>query len=41
VSTTLDDLGAAATVRIYEGMGHGVNADEVDEVSAMIARMVE
>ncbi len=37
----LEDLGADVTVRIYEGMGHGVNRDEVDRVSAMVGALVD
>jgi phospholipase/carboxylesterase len=34
-------LGADVTTRIYEGMGHGVNEDELDFVSEMVAALVE
>ena len=33
----LDALGADVETRIYEGMGHGINEDETEYVSAMIA----
>ena len=29
------------TKRLYEGMGHGINQDEVDYVSTMVAELVE
>jgi phospholipase/carboxylesterase len=34
-------LGAAVTERIYEGMGHGVNEDELEYVSGMVRRLLE
>ncbi|MFB6165129.1 MAG: alpha/beta hydrolase [Haloarculaceae archaeon] len=37
----LRQLDADVTVRIYEGMGHGVNQDEIDFVSEMVARLVD
>jgi len=37
----LDDLGADVTVEIYPGMGHGVNEDELDHVSGMVAAMAD
>ncbi|MBP1922534.1 phospholipase/carboxylesterase [Halorubrum alkaliphilum] len=33
----LEALGAAVETRLYEGMGHGINEDETEYVSAMIA----
>ena len=33
---TFETLGADVEERIYEGMGHGINRDEVDYVTAMI-----
>jgi len=33
----LEALGADVDERIYEGMGHGINDDEVEAVSAMVA----
>jgi len=44
VHTTADvlgDLGADVTVEIYPGMGHGVNEDELDRVSAMVGDLVD
>ncbi|QLD84519.1 dienelactone hydrolase family protein [Natronomonas halophila] len=34
-------MGADVTTRIYEGMGHGVNEDEIDHVSEMVENLVE
>ena len=34
-------LGAEVTERIYEGMGHGVNEDELEFVSGMVGRLLE
>jgi phospholipase/carboxylesterase len=34
-------LGADVTERIYEGMGHGVNEDELEYVSGMVRRVLE
>jgi len=36
----LETLGADVDERIYEGMGHGINEDEVEAVSAMVADLV-
>jgi phospholipase/carboxylesterase len=36
----LEDLGADVTTRIYEGMGHGVNEDELAFVGEMAAALV-
>ena len=36
----LRDLDADVTVQIYEGMGHGVNADEIDRVTELLAALV-
>ncbi len=36
----LEALGAEVDTRIYEGMGHGINDDEVEAVSAMVAALV-
>lgn len=33
----LDEMGAAVDERIYSGMGHGVNRDEIDAVGASLA----
>ncbi|SMO56955.1 alpha/beta hydrolase [Halorubrum cibi] len=35
----LEALGADVEIRIYEGMGHGINADETEYVSAMVAAL--
>ncbi|RRJ34009.1 alpha/beta hydrolase [Halocatena pleomorpha] len=32
---------ADTTKRLYEGMGHGINQDEIDYVSGMVASLVE
>jgi len=37
----LDALGADVEERIYEGMGHGINTDEIEYVGDMIATLVE
>ena len=37
----LERLDADVEERIYEGMGHGVNDDEVDYVSGMVADLVQ
>ena len=34
-------LGAEVTERIYEGMGHTVNADELDRVRRIVADAAE
>lgn len=34
-------LGADVTARIYEGMGHGVNEDELEFVDGMVERLFE
>ena len=36
----LEALGADVTTHIYEGMGHGVNQDELEAVSGMVAALV-
>jgi phospholipase/carboxylesterase len=36
-----EGMGAEVTTRIYEGMGHGVNEDEIDHVSEMVEDLVE
>ena len=36
----LENLGADVTTRIYEGMGHGVNQDEMDFVREMTVDLV-
>ncbi|MFC4987570.1 alpha/beta hydrolase [Saliphagus infecundisoli] len=35
-TSVLEDLGGEVTERIYEGMGHGVNDDEMEFVSGMV-----
>lgn len=35
----LEALGGDVETRIYEGMGHGINADETERVSAMVAAL--
>jgi phospholipase/carboxylesterase len=37
-ATVFDELGADVDVRLYEGMGHTVNADELAAVSGLIER---
>ncbi|RQH00863.1 alpha/beta hydrolase [Natrarchaeobius oligotrophus] len=37
----LEALGADVTERIYEGMGHGVNEDELAFVAGMVERLVD
>ena len=37
----LDRLEGDVTTRLYEGMGHGVNQDEIDFVSGMVADVLE
>lgn len=36
-----EQLNGDVTKRFYEGMGHGINQDEVDHVSTMVAELVE
>ncbi len=38
---TLEDLDGAVTERIYEGMGHTVNQDEIDRVAEMVRNLTE
>ena len=40
-ATVLEELGADVETRIYEGMGHGVNEDELSAVGEMAAGLVE
>lgn len=35
-TSVLEDLGGDVTERIYEGMGHGINEDELEFVSGMV-----
>ncbi len=37
----LAQLNGDVTKRLYEGMGHGVNQDEIEHVSRMVASLVE
>ncbi|WP_339105139.1 dienelactone hydrolase family protein [Haloterrigena salinisoli] len=37
----LESMSADLTKRLYEGMGHGVNEDELEFVSGMVAALVE
>ncbi|GAB3677639.1 alpha/beta hydrolase [Halopiger thermotolerans] len=39
-ATVLEDLNADVTTRIYEGMGHGVNEDELEFASEMVADLL-
>jgi phospholipase/carboxylesterase len=39
-ATVFEDLGGDVTTRLYEGMGHGVNEDEIETVSKMVAELV-
>lgn len=36
-----EQLNGDVTKRLYEGMGHGINQDEVEHVSEMVASLVE
>lgn len=36
----LEDLGAAVTKRIYPGMGHTINQDEIEQARALMAALV-
>jgi phospholipase/carboxylesterase len=40
-AAVLDDLGSDVTTRIYEGMGHTVNEDELGHVDGMIEALLE
>jgi len=40
-AAVLSGMGAAVDERIYPGMGHTVNADEIDAVRALLARLAE
>jgi hypothetical protein len=37
----LGRLGGAVTERIYPGMGHGINEDEIRQVRGLLARFAE
>ena len=39
-TAVLDRMGAAVTERIYEGMGHGINEDELEHVAGMVSALV-
>ncbi|ELY91083.1 phospholipase/carboxylesterase [Natrialba hulunbeirensis JCM 10989] len=39
-ASVLEELDADVDTRIYEGMGHGVNEDELEAVASMIATLV-
>jgi phospholipase/carboxylesterase len=36
-----EEMGADVTTRIYEGMGHGVNEDELEHVSEMVEQLAD
>ncbi|MCL7417630.1 MAG: dienelactone hydrolase family protein, partial [Halalkalicoccus sp.] len=36
-----EQLNGNVTKRLYEGMGHGINQDEIEHVSGMVAGLVE
>jgi len=36
-----ESMGASVTKRLYPGMGHGVNQDEIDHVAGMVADIVD
>ncbi|SFC19901.1 phospholipase/carboxylesterase [Halobiforma haloterrestris] len=40
-AAVLEELDADVTTRIYEGMGHGVNRDELARVSELVADLLE
>ena len=39
-TAVLDRMGADVTERIYEGMGHGINEDEIEHVAGMVGALV-
>lgn len=39
-ATIFEQLNGDVTKRLYEGMGHGINQDEVDHVTEMVANLV-
>jgi phospholipase/carboxylesterase len=39
-AAVFERLGGEVTTRIYEGMGHGVNEDELGRVSELVADLV-
>lgn len=40
-ATIFEQLDGDVTKHLYEGMGHGINQDEIDHVSGMVASLVE
>jgi phospholipase/carboxylesterase len=40
-ATIFEQLHGDVTKHLYEGMGHGINQDEIDRVSTMVGRLVE
>jgi len=40
-ATIFEQLNGDVTKHLYEGMGHGINQDEIDRVSTMVGRLVE
>lgn len=40
-ATIFEQLNGDVTKRLYEGMGHGINQDEIDQVSPMVAGLAE
>ena len=39
-ATVLERLGADVTMRLYPGLGHTVNQDEIDEVNGLLAQIL-
>jgi phospholipase/carboxylesterase len=39
-AAVFEQLGGEVETRIYEGMGHGVNQDELDYVGGMVADLL-
>ncbi|WP_226482383.1 dienelactone hydrolase family protein [Natrinema amylolyticum] len=40
-AAVFEDMNADVTKRLYEGMGHGINEDEMEFVSEMVAALVD
>ncbi|OAQ53273.1 phospholipase [Natrinema mahii] len=40
-AAVLESMHADVTERLYEGMGHGVNEDELEFVAGMVAELVD
>jgi phospholipase/carboxylesterase len=40
-AAVLEELGADVTTRIYEGMGHTINEDELEHVDELIGRLLD